>query len=75
MELKQNVYIKTFVEVFQKDSFILNHELCKDELKTKSRLMFFELKQVPFHADTHVRDNFPGKTDALFYAFKNQRYI
>lgn len=35
--------------------------------------MFFELKQVPFYADIHVRENFPIYSDTLFLAFKNQR--
>ena len=91
LELQQNIYVKTFSNLFKEDSEILNHCLSTEvifwrffkifyknicflkELKSKSRLVFFELKQVPFYADIHVRENFPIYSDTLFVAFKSQR--
>ena len=73
IELQRNVYVKTFADLFPPDSMIINHSITKEELKTKSRMVFIELKQVPYSADVNARENFPMNSDTLFIAFKGQR--
>jgi codanin-1 len=71
VELKQNIYVQSLSHLFNSDSQILNHELIKEEIKQKSKFVFFELKVVPFNAETNTRDNFQDKN--LFISAKNQR--
>ncbi|CAF0715052.1 unnamed protein product [Brachionus calyciflorus] len=70
-ELKENIYMKSFSEYFQNFSLIVNNELSKEEIKQKSKLVFFDLKVIPFNADTNTRCNFQDKQ--AFLSSKNQR--
>jgi hypothetical protein len=98
MELKENVYIKSFSNLFDENSSILKHEISPEvyrvlrvlviiflnyfatilgifffkEIKQKTKFVFFDLKLVPFNADTNTRDNFQDKN--AFISSKNQRY-
>ncbi len=71
IELKENIYIKSFSNLFNQNSKILNHEISKDEIKQKSKLVLFDIKLVPFNAETNTRDNFHDKN--VFITSKNQR--
>jgi hypothetical protein len=96
VELKENIYVKTFPDLFNQNSAILaNQELSKEvllfqiinkanntfvliiliskEIKSKSRFMFRELKQVPFNAEMSNRENHHDKS--LLISSKNQRDV
>lgn len=69
LELKENIYIKSFSNLFDQDSVVMSHEINKEEIKSKqSRFIFFESKQAPFYAESN---SFHDKNMSI--ASKNQR--
>jgi hypothetical protein len=69
LELKENIYVKSFSDLFDQESMLARHELNKEELKAKhARSIFFESKQAPFYAES---SSFHDK--AMSIASKNQR--